>query len=148
MVLEEGKKNGTGIWEIDGYEKIEKRIRNIVKDYISSEVDENINLERILIVGSYGSGMGVKGKSDLDIVILVDSTMPIRSTEYSQIMRDIAGKVNYNEKNILKGFSEFTGLESYVYPFLEREKHLVKLCRDEPVEEYYNLTEDRKESYY
>lgn len=148
MVLEEGEKNGIGIWEVDGYKKIENRINNIVVDYINSEVDIRVDLEDILVVGSYGSGMGVKGKSDLDLVILVSSTEDIRSNQYSNVMKEIAGKVNYNESSILSGFDEFTGLETYVYPFLEREKHLVDMCKHEPVEEYYNLTKDKKKSYY
>lgn len=148
MVLEEGRKNGTGIWEIEGHEKIENKINNIVENYIKSEVSIDMNLEEVLVVGSYGSGMGVEGKSDLDIVVLVSGRVDNRSNEYSEAMKEIAGKINYNENSILSGFNEFTGIEAYVYPFLERQKHLTDMCEHEPVETYYNLTEEKKKSYY
>lgn len=148
MVLEEGRKNGIGIWDVNNYRQIHERIESIVSTYISSNVDFDMVLEEILIVGSYGAGMGIRGKSDLDLMIIIGSSKDSRSTELSQTMRDIAETVNYNEDKILDGFDAFDGLEAYVYPFLEKDKQLANLCEHEPIETYYNLTQDKKRSYY
>lgn len=151
MVLEEGRKDGVGIWEISGYKRLEKLINSAIDEGIEKQEyinEEDISVEDILIMGSYGSGMGVPGKSDLDIVVLVSYKGDVRSNDYSNAMKDIAGSINYNEPKILSGFSEFDGLEAYVYPFLEKSKHLGKMSMHEPVEYYYNLTEDQKRSYY
>lgn len=151
MVRKEGQENGIGVWEVSGYSKLESRIEDAIEEGLGKQdyVNESdISLEDILVVGSYGSGMGVPGKSDLDLVVLVSYKGDIRSSDYSKCMEAIAGSVNYNESSILSGFSEFNGLETYVYPFLERQKHLSKMAQQEPVEYYYNLTEDKKKSYY
>lgn len=151
MVRKEGQENGIGVWEVSGYSKLTSRIENAVEEGLDKQdhVDKtDISLEDILVVGSYGSGMGVPGKSDLDLIILLTYRGDTRSNDYSQCMQAIAGAVNYNESSILSGFSEFNGLETYVYPFLERQKHMSKMARHEPVENYYNLTEDKKKSYF
>jgi hypothetical protein len=147
MVLEEGREDGIGIWEVDGYEVLCERVESVCYDYIGSS-DWDIEVEDILVVGSYGAGMGVEGESDLDLVILVYSGMDPRSGEYSEEMKYIAGSVNSSEGEILSGFCEFDGLEAYVYPFLERGQRLGEMAKHEPVDTYYNLSEDGERSYY
>lgn len=151
MVRKEGQENGIGVWEVSGYSKLESRIKDAVNEGVDRQNHvhkSDVSTEDVLVVGSYGSGLGVPGKSDLDLIVLVTYRGDVRSSEYSKCMEAIAGAVNYNESTILSGFSEFDGLETYVYPFLERQKHMSKMARHEPVEYYYNLTEDKKKSYF
>lgn len=151
MVRKEGQENGKGVWEVSGYSNLLPRIEDAVQEGLDkqSHVDEtDISLDEVLVVGSYGSGLGVPGKSDLDLVVLMSYMGDIRSSEYSKCMKAVAGAVNYNESTILSGFTEFDGLETYVYPFLEKQKHISEMARHEPVEYYYNLTTDQKKSYF
>lgn len=151
MVREEGLENGIGVWEVSNYSKLEPRIKDAVEEGLEKQnhVDmSDISVEDIIVVGSYGSGFGVPEKSDLDLIILLTYMGDIRSSDYSKCMEAVAGAVNYNESTILSGFSEFNGLEAYVYPFLERQKHMSEMARQDSVEYYYNLTTDEKKSYF
>lgn len=151
MVLEEGRTNGIGVWEVQGYKQLERSIRSAAKTGLRKQgyIDEDdIVIEEILVVGSYGAGMGVPGKSDLDVVVLVSYMGDSRSSDFSNAMEGIAGAINYEKESIISGFSEFTDLEAYVFPILERDQHLGEMSMHEPVEYYYNLTEDSKWSYY
>lgn len=151
MVLKEGQDNGVGVWEIEGQSKLEGRIRDAALEGLEKQEyadPDDVSIEDILIVGSFGSGLGVPEKSDLDIMILVWYSGDSRSSEFSSAMEAIASGVNYRSEQILAGFNEFNGLETYVYPFLEMDQHLGEMAGFEPVTHYYNLTESEKRSYY
>lgn len=151
MVLKEGQEDGVGIWEINDYKNIENIVKSLVKEKIREQEkikSKNLDYEETLVVGSYGAGLGVPGKSDLDLIVLVYYKGDNRSFEFSNIMKEIAGKINGNKNNILSKYQEFTDLECYVYPYLERQQHLAEMANHEPVEYYYNITKDTKESYY
>lgn len=151
MVRDEGLDDGTGIWEIPGYQNIEPLVKQLVREAIENQnyvSPERVTYECTYIVGSYGSGMGVKRKSDLDIMVLVMFDGDLRSYEFSKVLEDIAGHLNYNKKSIIGEFSEIADFEAYVYPLLESEKELHKLAQESEVTHYYDLTEDEKKPYY
>lgn len=151
MVREEGLENGIGIWEIPGYQNIEPLVKQLVKEAIKKQdhVDpERVTYDCTYVVGSYGSGMGVEGESDLDIMVLVMFDGDLRSYDFSKVLQDIAGHLNYNKDRIIGEFSEISDFEAYVYPLLESKKELHKLAQESPVTQYYDLTKGEKKQYY
>ena len=64
MVRKEGQENGVGIWEINGINKIADRIRSRIDSF-----GYEFELKTIYVMGSFGSGMGVPQKSDIDIAV-------------------------------------------------------------------------------
>lgn len=149
-MLDEGKSNGVGIWEISGYSVLESKIRAACNEGIeiqSSINSSDISIEEIYIVGSFGDGTGVRQESDLDICISVSGSVPSYSHDFSEALKSIASRVNYREDRILSDFTAFTGVDPLAYPYIEIHTEIQKLCQYESVTTYYNLTEDTKESY-
>lgn len=140
-----------GIWELDGYQNLTDKILDALESGLEKQdfvPEQDITVEEILIFGSYGNGTGIPYESDLDIMVLVSYDGNIRSHDYSECMKALAGAVNYNQSQIVSTIQCITEIETYVYPVLEKQKHLTQMAMNGSVETYYNLTTGSKESYY
>lgn len=145
MVRAEDIESGKRINDVEGYWNIELQVKELAASLLE---ETEVSYESTLVVGRYGAGFGVPGKSDLDIVVLVSSTLDNRSQTYSQIMGRLAGKIEASSGQVLGAVKGINELECLVYPFLEK-RHLVRMANEsEHIEEYYDLTEEEVRRYY
>jgi len=152
MVRKEGKENGKGAEEIENINSVELKIKSLFTEYCAKfnyiEDSNDISIEEVLIVGSYGNKDGLPDKSDLDVIILTWYEGNIKSNDYSQWMEEFSSFIQANEDKILSDINSVDKIDSYVFPYFERQKHLAKLAKHESVKKYYNLTENQYYSYY
>lgn len=140
MVRKEGQENGIGVWNIEGYSKIYDRIVSRIES-----VDSDFEISEIIVMGSYGAGYGVPGKSDLDVVVFGIFNAPIGESELSVWQSRLAEKVM--SAPILDGFSEINGLDLYVDDPAHKTQALRQYWAYEPVEKYYDLSADEIQKY-
>lgn len=140
MVQKAGQENGIGIWEVDEYIEIYDRIISRIE-----AVDSDFEISEVIVMGSYGAGYGVPGKSDLDVVVFGIFNAPIGQSELSVWQSQLAEKIM--DAPILDGFSEINGLDLYVDDPAHKIQALRQYWAYEPVESYYNLTDDEKRQY-
>jgi len=118
-----------GIWDISDAETLCYRIERIVTGFCtenSFDNGESMELEEIVVFGSFGRGTGTIGSSDLDVMVLVDSTADRRNNAYSEYMAFLAERVESQSGTVLSGFEDlFDGLDVVVYPWMERDSHLM-----------------------
>lgn len=151
MVRKEGQENGSRIDEVQGYEKIEPRVRKRLENFIQSQdfVDsDKVDVSEIIVFGSYGCGYGVPGKSDLDLILSFSAAMDYRSNDLSQFLKHAAGQINKDPKEILSGVEGIDDLEAFSFPALEVNTELQKMASHEPIDSCYSLTDDSKRSFY
>lgn len=140
MVRKEGQENGVGIWEIDNTHTIEERIKQRIESF-----EYQFELETIYVIGSYGSGMGVPGKSDLDVVVSGVFYGALSPSELSNIQNELAEHII--EGDIIHDFSEFTALDLYVDDPAHIEDAAKTYASFEPVDTYYDLMEESTIEY-
>lgn len=140
MVRAEGQENGRGVWEVDGYEKIVSRITDIIDD-----IAPDFEVSEIYVFGSFGAGYGVPGHSDLDILISGVFNRKIEPTTLEATQSKLAEEIE--SENIVADFDVFTGADISVEDPSQARGVLQLYHSFEPVETYYNLTEDRLEYF-
>lgn len=140
MVRKEGQENGIGIWEVSGYQDIHDQVRTALKD-----ADEEFIINTIYVIGSYGSGFGVRGESDLDIIIEGYFNGALSSSERTVLEQKLLSELE--SQNILEDYPDITGLDAYIEDPSTIVDALQQYAVYEPVTHYYNLTDDQKELY-
>lgn len=118
-----------GIWDIPNIDIIEERIKSISESFIEEHYDkEKLEIEEVIVFGSFGRGTATYGKSDLDIMITTDSSYSRRDKRYSTMLHYYADHLSSKEIEILSGFENyFSSLDILAYPFMERDIHLMDL---------------------
>lgn len=118
-----------GIWDISDAEVVCNRIERLVTSFCnenSFDEGESMELTEVVVFGSFGRGTGDVGKSDLDVMVLVDSTAELRNNSYSEYMKFLAEDIESQSGTIIQGFEDvFGGLDVVVYPSIERDRHLM-----------------------
>jgi len=140
MVRKTGQENGVGIWEINGIKKIADRIQSRIDSF-----GYEFELETIYVIGSFGSGMGVPQKSDLDIAVSGVFYGALSQSELSNLQSKLAGHIM--DGDILHDFIEFDELDLYVNDPAHIDGMMRSYATFEPVETYYDLLKDRKIEY-
>lgn len=140
MVQDAGKEDGVGIWEITDYKQLEDRIINHI-----AAADEQFTVTTIYITGSYGSGMGVLGESDLDVVIEGEFPCDLTSAERTILQKQLASHLE--QQDIVSDYPDITGLDPFIETSDTVTESLQYYAVHEPVTHYYNLTENTKEEY-
>jgi len=140
MVRKEGQENGVGIWEINGINKIADRIRSRIDSF-----GYEFELRTIYVMGSFGSGMGVPQKSDIDIAVSGVFYGTLSPSELSNLQSKLAGHIM--DGDILHDFIEFNGIDLYVNDPAHIDEMMRSYATFEPVETYYDLVNDRKIKY-
>lgn len=140
MVRKEGQEEGVAIWEIDNIHTIEDRIKQRIESF-----DYPFELETIYVIGSYGSGMGVPNKSDLDVVVSGVFNGVLSPSELSNMQGKLAEHIM--DGDIIDDYSEFTALDLYVDDPAHFEDATKTYASFEPVETYYDLLNEETIEY-
>lgn len=149
MVRKRGQENGIGIWEVDGngelFERIEAAFDAFRRDQEFVDPD-TVSLSDAYVVGSYGDGKAVAGRSDLDVVLSISYLGDLRSNEFSRFLRHACGAVVTAE--VADGLPGIEEVDVLAYPMLEVTRHMREMGTHEPVETYYSLNDGERRHYF
>jgi len=141
MVQNEGIENGIGIYDINKIDNIEEKIKQQISTF-----DFDFEIESIYVMGSFGSGMGIPGESDLDIIVS-GNFQHSKSPNKSQNLRSKLEE-HIETSQIISNFPQFTELDLYVHNPSRSRQELELYAEEEPsVTHYYNLTTNSKVNY-
>lgn len=140
MVRKAGQEDGIGVWDVDGHSQISTQILMELET-----IDPEFIVDSVYVFGSFGSGKGVPGESDLDIIVSGYFNGVFSENELEVLQSEIASELE--SIGLVDEFEEFNGVDIAVNDPAYTEEILHVYQAFEPVDMYYDLINERKIEY-
>lgn len=136
MVNEEKRQKGISVTEINNYEKI---IQFIIDQ--SKDIEYECDVYGIYAVGDFGSGYGIPGKSELDILI----TVIFKNSDKTPLIKKDEFENKLDSHNFGKNFGQVKNINPIV-SIMENKDEIIQ-NRSGEYEYYYDIYENEKIEY-
>lgn len=131
----------SSVANLDIADQLASRIRRAVDDYTDScsqTADATLDVERIVVFGSYATDDATPPSSDLDVLLGIQYDASLTRSHYGELLKYTASAVETSADTILSGAPGISTLDVIAVPTMEARQKLQRLGEQQD-ECFYDL---------